>query len=383
MSKEIEFSSNYEFFNTDPKVIADAPNMNQVDSLPRVWVNGAKEGQVINVKGKICSMTREGLESSLGSWKDGIIFDNHSKQRAGFKIYDDRFESPFLAFLLDKVTADSLEKSGGGSIDGIALKIADNKILKMRGVGYSILEKGIVPSCTKEAGCGIPLAGNGTSANTDSDENELNAILDNVNIPESAKESITNIVLELKSATSGKEIKIKGGIKNMVDTKEEKPEVSYTKDQVAEIRAAAVTDTTEQLGNEHKVAMAELETVQKTAMDELKTSHIKALETQRTEVQKQSAMIESLATKYGLSDEAKKGLTDAKTIEDALTLFAGLEVKQAEPIVAAEAGKPQGGGILMGAAIEGKKPEIRKIEEIGTWDPYTKQYVPTYREEVI
>jgi hypothetical protein len=93
-------------------------------------------------------------------------------------------------------------------------------------------------------------------------------------------------------------------------------------------------------------------------------------------------MIESLSTKFALSPEAKKTLIDAKSIEDVYTLLATLKVEKAEPVVAAEGGA-KGHGITMGSEIEANAPKTRKVEEIGSYNPHTGKYVPTYREELI
>jgi hypothetical protein len=447
MSDEIKFSSEYESFGGDLKLKAGAPNLGEIDNLPRVWINAAKEGQVIDVRGEICSMTREGLESSVGTWKDGKILDNHKTPRSGFKIYDDKFESPFLAFLLDVQTAKSLNDSGGGSIDAIATKVQDKKILKMAGVGYSILETGITPSCTKEAGCGIPIAGVtpladvGTEWNFDKEDytidqlevacalqnvtkpkdertkedfglayktpdgkvvlggveaamTALNEAPQDVNIPSKDRKSIYNILAagyklfdkeppELKSAIAAEAgLKKKGGF--VMGEKEEVEEVTFTSTQVADIKAAAVAEATETLTNAQKVAATDMETAHTAALKALGETHTAEMEAQKIEVQKQTALVDQLATKYAFSDEAKKGLTEAKTVEDVFTLFSTLKVEKAEPVIAAKGGKgTEGGGIVMGAVVEGKAPEVLKTEEVGTYDPYTGKYIPSFREEVM
>ena len=365
MEKNVPFFTKPEFFNKESEfsvVGGNAPDISTIDQLPRVWINAAREGQVIDVNGELCSLSREAIESSLGTWKNGQIFDNHKTLRKGFQIYEDKFESPFLAFLLDENTAKSLKDSEGGSIDGIATKVEKKRILKMRGVGYSILENGIIPSCTKDAGCGTPIAG-AQDVNIKNNESDINS--------------------NTEKAESELNVKNKkhGGKKNMADEKPE--EVMFSKEQVAEIRAAAVLEVREQLGNEHKVGIADLETAQATKLDELKTAHTTELEAERAVIMKQAAMTEKLATMYGLSDEAKKTLTDAKTVEDAFALFSELKVAKAEPVVAAEGGGQKGGGIVLGAAIEAKAPETIKVKEVGNYNPYTRKYEDSFRVELI
>ncbi len=364
MDKDISFSTNPGFFSEEPESSAvggNAPDISTIDQLPRVWINAAREGQVIDVNGELCSLSREAIESSLGTWKNGQIFDNHKTLRKGFQIYEDKFESPFLAFLLDENTTKSLKDSEGGSIDGIATKVEKKRILKMTGVGYSILENGLTPSCTKDAGCGTPIAG-AQDVNIKNNESDTNS-----NTEKSESE------LKVKN-------KKQGGKKNMADEKEE---VTYSKEQVAEIRAAAVLEVTEQLGNEHKVGITDLETVHAAKLKELSETHTTELETERAVIMKQAAMTEKLATMYGLSDEAKKLLSDAKSLEDVFTLFSTLKVENVEPVVAAEDGGQKGGGIVMGAAVEAKAPKVSKVEEVGNYNPYTRKYEATFREEMI
>ena len=352
MEKTIPFSTKYEFFGTEKDAIkGSAPTNDTVDKLPRVWINAAKEGQVLSINGHSCTMTKEGLESSLGTWKDGFIGEDHKLLTPGFKIYEDRFESPFLSFLLDKETAKRVEEAGGGSIDGIATHIKDNKILKMAGVGYSILSRGNTPSCTHEAGCGFPIAG------------------------EAPNKEDRNLESESK-------IKNDGGKENMADEKHE-PETMFSTKQVAEIRAAAVAEVTNHLGNEYKAGVADLKTAQTAELKKLGDVHAAELIEQRTHVMEQATMMEKLGTMYALSDEAKKGLTEAKTLEEALTFFAGLKVEKAEPVIAAKDGGQTGGGIIMGGAAQDPGPKVRKVLEVGNFNPITQKWEDRYREEVI
>jgi hypothetical protein len=442
MPEEIKIKTKYEFFKTDSKVKANAPESESTDRNPWVWVNAAKEGQVIGINNELFTITREGLESSVGTWKDGQIFNNHNDLVDGFKIYDDKFTSPFLSFLLDEEIAKRVENEGGGSIDALAIAIDDNKIRKMSGIGYSILSKGTTPSCTHEAGCGTilahaPLADVNAKWSFDEgdysidelenacawkDENKtdrakedykfafklpngtivwdglktamtaLNETIQDVNIPSKDRNLIYNILatgyklfdkeppgLNLGIQSDAKN-ENKGGNKNMAD---EKREVVFTQEQVAEIKASAIEEVREQLGNEYKVGITDLETAQAAKVKELSDAHDKELETTRATAMKQATLMESVSTKYGLSEEAKKTLLDAKTIEDALTLFSTLEVATAEPVIAAKGGAKKGGGIIMGAGAEGTEKKIRKIEEVGSYDPRTQKWIPTYREEVI
>jgi hypothetical protein len=185
------------------------------------------------------------------------------------------------------------------------------------------------------------------------------------------------------------ELEEKGGNKGkMADkTPEVKPEVTFSPKQVAEIKAAAIAEVTEQFGNAHKAEVADMEAAKAVELKTLGESHTTELEAQRELVTKQVGMIESLSAQYSLSEEAKKTLTEAKTVEDALALFAGLTITK--PIAgegAAEDGDKgdKGGGIIQGGAvIEAAAPKKVKIEEVGNYDATTGKYIPSYREELI
>lgn len=369
MVKEIVIKTEYELLSISGE--ASLPN---ADTGHLQWVSAAKEGQVIKLKDGLGVITREALESSVGTWKDGYVFDDHKTIHAGFQIHGDKFISPYLYFLLDEVIVAHLGKSAGGSIDAFATRIEGDKVTGMKGRGYSILSPGLMPSCTREAGCGIPIAGTAGDVNITTKDGE--------NIGNNDK-------ADLQQKIEG-ELKNKGGHKgNMAD---EKQDVTFSAKQVAEVKAAAVAEVTEQLGNAHKAGVADIEAANAAELKTLEEAHTTELETQRELVTKQVGLIESLSAQYSLSDEAKKALTDAKTLEDALALFAGLKIT--EPIAgegAAEGGNrkngdkaDKGGGVVQGGAVvEGQAPKTVKIEEVGNWDAYTQKYVPTFREEVI
>jgi hypothetical protein len=365
MSEDFKIHTNYELIKA-----AGAAPQNDPAFPHTQWIAAAKEGQVIKLEDDLGTITKEALESSLGTWKDGNIFDDHKTINAGFRIHGDKFISPYLYFLLDNVIVAHLDKSAGGSIDALATKVNGNKVTGLQGVGYSVLSPGLTPSCTKEAGCGIPIEG------TSSD----------VNITQKEGETIINIdKLDPQQNIKG-ELKDKGGRKRKMA--EEKSEVVYTAKQVSEIKAAAVADATEQLGNAHKVEVGQMETVNAAELKTLKEAHATELETQRELVTKKVGMIETLSSQYSLSDEGKKALTDAKTVEDALALFAGLKITK--PIAGKGAAEgsdkkdEKGGGILEGTAkVEGAAPKTAKVEEVGNYDAITGKYIPTYREELI
>ena len=361
-----------------------------------------------------------------------------------------------MYFLLDNIIVAHLKNAAGGSIDAFATKIEENKVTGMTGKGYSIISKGLMPSCTKEAGCGIPIAGavelagidtkwdfekadytldqlevacawkNTAKAKEDRTKEDyklayklpngkivwhgvhaamaaLNGARQDVNIPTKDRKTVYNVLKaayklfekeppELK-ATLEVEIKEKGGLeKDMADKIEEKAEVSFSAEQVAEIKAAAIAEVTETLGNAHKVEMTTAETAKADELKTLTDAHVIELEKQRTETFERAAMIESLSTQYSLTEEAKKALIDAKTLEEALTLFSTLKITK--PIAgggAAEEKKDKkdgkdekGGGVIMGGgAAEEKAPETIKVPEVGSYDPIKGEYIEAFREEPI
>jgi hypothetical protein len=367
MPEDLKIHTDFELINA-----AGTAPPGDISTPHTQWIPAAKEGQVIKLKDGLGVITREGLESSVGTWNDGTIFDDHKTPLAGFQIHGDKFISPYLYFLLDEVIVAHLGKSAGGSIDAFATKIDGNKVTGIAGKGYSVLSIGLTPSCTKEAGCGIPIAGTA----------------DNVNITTKGGENNGNSDKADSHQKNEGELEDKGGNKKeMVDKEPDKPEVTFSAKQVAEIKAAAIAEVTEQLGNAHKAGVADIEATKAAELKTLEEAHTTELETQRELVTKQVGMIESLSTQYSLSEEAKKVLTEAKTVEDALALFAGLRI--AKPIAgegaAEDADKAdKGGGVVQGGAvIKAEAPETIKIEEVGDYDAVTGKYIPSYREEVI
>jgi hypothetical protein len=229
-----------------------------------------------------------------------------------------------------------------------------------------------MPSCTREAGCGIPIAGSGGDVNI-----RGKGGVNNGNIDKADSQQKNEGELEDKG----------GNKKEMADKEPDKPEVTFSATQVAEIKAAAIAEVTEQLDNAHKAGVADIEATKAAELKTLEEAHIAELETQRESVTKQVGMIESLSAQYSLSEETKKALTEAKTLEDALALFAGLKITK--PIAGEGAAEDddkadKGGGVVQGGAvIKAEAPTTVKIEEVGNWNPYTQKFEPTYREEVI
>jgi hypothetical protein len=160
MSEDLKIQTEYELVTISGEAVPSSLN---TDGFK--WVAAAREGQVISLRDGLGVITREALENSIGSWEGKEIREDHKTIKAGFSIHGNKFISPFLYFLLDPVTLGDLKKGAGGSIDALATKIDGNKVIGLKGAGYSILSPGLMPSCTREAGCGIPIAGTAENVN--------------------------------------------------------------------------------------------------------------------------------------------------------------------------------------------------------------------------
>jgi hypothetical protein len=410
MTEDIEFS-------TEPKSF-----------LHDRWVNAAKVGQIVQVYGQPKILTQEAIISSLGTWKNGSIIDDHTTVRAGFKIYDDKFEEPFLCFLLDAHTVDCLGNSAGGSIDASDVKVSEDKLTKMTGIGYSILRKGLVPACPPEAGCGIMAAAEPRKApletkwdlnKADYTQEQLeracawvdtskpkeertkedcklayklpngdivlagvyaamaasNGARTPVNIHKRDREKVYKVLKvayklfdkqppELKAES-------KGGDKEIMDEeKVDQKEVRYSTVQLDERITAAVTAATEIANNAHKVELADIETVHTDALKLEEEKHKKELEDKQAGMFEHAVLLEKTRQMLGLTEEAFDKMKAAKTPDDILTLVTSLNIKK-EADVAASAKKGEKDeegdtGIVVGSA-SGKEKET--VPTLGSWDP--------------
>ena len=371
------------------------PNLALDHTIPeQEWVQAAKVGQLVKVNGKFYSLTREAIMSSLGTWKDGFLKNDHNTIRAGFKIHADRYEEPYLSFLLDQATVRDLNASVGGSIDAQAVEVQNERITKMIGRGYSIISKGSIPLCTRESGCSIPVVAAEPSkaaievtwdfeaADYTQEELEracawvdttkpkeertkadcklpyktpddtvvwagvhaamaaLNGARSPVNISKSDKETVYN-TLKVAYALFDKqppELKasIKGGDKGIMAEGEDKreKEVLYSAAQTQDRITAAVDAVTENLNNAHEVEVNTLKTEQTDKITQLEDMQKAELETQKVDAFELASLIETAKTKYGLDEEKIKILKAAKTPEEVLKCFSELEVKKETGVAA-------------------------------------------------
>jgi nucleoid-associated protein YgaU len=218
----------------------------------------------------------------------------------------------------------------------------------------------------------------------------LNGARAPVNIPKSDREKVYN-VLKVAYALFDKEppelkAELKGGDKEIMDEQEaDQKEVRYSTAQMDERITAAVAAATEIADNARKVEVADLNTAHEDALKLTDDSHKKELEDKQAEMFEHAILIEKARHDYGLTDELFKTLKDAKTIDEIITLFTSLNIKKEGEIAAStEKGGEKGEGdtgIVVGSA-ETPAPPVAKIEEVGSYNPYTKQWEPSYREEV-
>ena len=121
------------------------------------WFPVAKVGQRTRMSdGVVRTLTKEALESSVDTWKNGRITQDHESTKPDLHIGSARFEEPFLYMQFeDKATLDyvTCDKASGRSIEFLATDFDDNSMKAGNGIGLSVLFSPIKPACTGDMGC--------------------------------------------------------------------------------------------------------------------------------------------------------------------------------------------------------------------------------------
>lgn len=121
------------------------------------WFPVAKVGQRTRMSdGVVRTLTKEALESSVDTWKNGRITQDHDSTKPDFHISSARFEEPFLYMQFeDKATLDfvTCDKASGRSIEFLSTDFDDNYIKEGNGIGLSVLFSPKTPACTGDMGC--------------------------------------------------------------------------------------------------------------------------------------------------------------------------------------------------------------------------------------
>ena len=121
------------------------------------WFPVAKVGQRTRMSdGIVRTLTEKALESSVDTWKNGRITQDHDSTKEEFHIGSARFESPFLYMQFgDKATLDyvTCEKASGRSIEFMATDFDDANINDGNGIGLSVLFPPKSPACSGDMGC--------------------------------------------------------------------------------------------------------------------------------------------------------------------------------------------------------------------------------------
>jgi|LGOV01.1.fsa_nt_gb cation transport regulator ChaB len=300
-------------------------------------------------------LSADAFKAAEGTWRDGIIKINHKGQWINHEILDDKFEDEFLYMKFDQDVIDELNsaETTGGSIDALVIEHdTDLNATNMIGTGYSLTYAGFNPRCTFEMGC-------------------AGTIESKANIPTKDKG-------ELVTAEEPGYVKsqLGGGHKDMADKvdKADKVEpVTYTSEQLNEQVAGALESAKEASDNALKVAVSDAVETQKIENDKV----IDGLTQEKDATEKKLAEIAKVAVEQRCAIfKQRNGLKEG---DELLTRFAQVGEDAQVLMNEIDFRPPQVAGASSGTVSDGSA-DIESVEEIGTYNPYTQKWEPTYRE---
>ncbi len=129
------------------------------------WIPVAAPGQQTTLplqSGNVTlTISEEALSNHLDSWKNGYVNVNHAVNGEidRFKILDAKYEDGLLYHQFAPETAEFIrnQASSGRSIELNPIKIIDNIVVELNGLGLSVLYPPHNPTCTPEMGCSSSL----------------------------------------------------------------------------------------------------------------------------------------------------------------------------------------------------------------------------------
>ena len=375
--------------------------------------------------------TIEGFENAVEMFNElnekGYVGKNHAEILDGLEVLEQKFEYPFLfaKFNTEGEAAIKDPISTGRSIDVTVFDVEGHLLTDFFVPGISVLYEPHNPACTPDMGCASITKSERSASSTSKIDFDLvilnnrgefvkvrdvNMYLDKIEMKdeELVKSQLLAEVAYLDyqtscmflehdpalkigdivptdikplysiqiaiSAKDGKELEYhKGGGMNKMEEGEGEP-VTFTEVQVKERIATAVSEVEERLGNEHSVAITDLEKANEAKITELETEHETAIEAAKVAAVKQAEARATFMHNFALKEDSEvmKNYDGAKTIEELREVMTSMEMPKA---AAAAAG--------ISSAIGGDGAEVEKVEEVGSYDPIKGEWIPTYREEAI